>query len=105
MIVSWPRWGWSGNPAPGELVKWSSMRKGEKLRSLGVPIVRRTRAPMPSDCSMARKTWRIARGADMFAGLCDAKKEGGANGRVKRGEWDDFERFLADRKRAVKGVR
>lgn len=70
-----------------------------------MPIVRRTRAPMPSDCSMARKTWRIARGADMFAGLCDAKKEGGANGRVKRGEWDDFERFLADRKRAVKGVR
>lgn len=60
---------------------------------------------MPSDCSMARKTWRIARGADMFAGLCDAKKEGGVNGRVKRGEWDDFERFLADRKRAVKGVR
>lgn len=41
---------------------------------------------MPSDCSMARKTWRIARGADMFAGLCDAKKKGGVKGMVKRGE-------------------
>ena len=50
-----------------------------------MPIVRRTRAPMPSDCSMAKKTWRIARGADMFAGLCNAKKEGGVKGKVKRG--------------------
>lgn len=40
---------------------------------------------MPSDCSMAKKTWRIARGADMFAGLCNAKKEGGVKGKVKRG--------------------
>ena len=36
--------------------KWSSMRKGLKLRSLGVPIERRTVAPAPSACSMASKT-------------------------------------------------
>lgn len=59
---------------------------------------------MPSDCSMAKKTWRIARGTDMFAGLCDAKKKGGIKGRVERREWDEFERFLDDRERAVKGV-
>lgn len=70
-----------------------------------MPIVRRTRAPLPSDCSMARKTWRIARGIDMFAGLWDAKKKGGTKGRVERREWDEFERLLDDRKRDVKGVR
>ena len=32
-LVSWPRCGWSGKPAPGLMLKWSSIRKGEKLRS------------------------------------------------------------------------
>lgn len=58
---------WSGNPAPGLIVKWSSIRKGEKLRSCGVPIDLRTRAPAPSDCSMAKKAFRIARGIVIFA--------------------------------------
>ena len=84
MIVSWPRWGWSGKPAPGEMVKWSSIRKGEKLRSLGMPIERRTRAPAPSDCSTARKAWRMALGTLMLAGLEDAKNVGGMRGRSKK---------------------
>jgi hypothetical protein len=50
------------------MVKWSSMRKGERFRSLGVPIERRTRAPTPSDCSVAWKARRIARGIDMIEG-------------------------------------
>lgn len=66
MIVSWPRCGWSGKPAPFPMVKWSSIRKGLKLRNFGVPIERRTRAPAPSACSMARKTWRMARAVDIF---------------------------------------
>ena len=45
------------------------MRNGEKLRSCGVPIERRTRAPAPSDCSIAKKALRIARGIVMFAGF------------------------------------
>jgi hypothetical protein len=46
-------------------VKWSSMRKGEKSRSLAVPTERRTLAPTPSDCSTARNALRIARETDM----------------------------------------
>lgn len=61
-----------------------------------MPIVRRTRAPIPSNCSMARKTWRIARGADMFAGLCDAKKNGGVKGMVRRGEREEKVMRLRD---------
>ena len=60
------------------------MRKGEKLRSFDVPIERRTRAPAPSDCSMAKKAWRIARGIDMFVGLLGVKKVGGMRGRPKK---------------------
>ena len=56
-----------------------------------MPIERRTRAPAPSDCSMARKAWRIARGTDMFAGLEGAKKEGGVNERPRKAEVDEFE--------------
>lgn len=41
------------------------MRNGEKLRSLGVPTERRTRAPAPSDCSIARKDLAILRGAEV----------------------------------------
>lgn len=59
------------------------MRKGEKLRSLAVPIERRTRAPAPSACSIARKAWRMARGMDIFADFDGAKKDGGVNGRLK----------------------
>jgi len=90
-MVSWPRWGlfggsslascsggvqgfkgsgatyWSGNPAPGLMEKWSSMRNGLKFFRFGVPMDLRTRAPAPSACSTARKTLRMARGADMFA--------------------------------------
>lgn len=51
------------------MVKWSSIRNGEKFFSCGVPIERRTRAPAPSDCSMARKALRIARVTVMFAGF------------------------------------
>ena len=60
------------------------MRKGEKFRSFDVPIDRRTRAPAPSDCSIAKKAWRIARGIDMFVGLLGAKKVGGMRGRPKK---------------------
>lgn len=65
--TSWPRCGWSGNPAPGFTEKWSSMRNGEKFLSCGVPMDLLTRAPAPSDCSTARKALRIARGALTFA--------------------------------------
>ncbi len=82
-MVSWPRWGWSGKPAPGETLKWSSIRKGEKFRSFGVPMERRTRAPAPSDCSMARKACLMARGTVMLAGLSEAKKVAGIRGRPK----------------------
>lgn len=64
-------------------MKWSSMRKGEKLRSLAVPIERRTRAPAPSDCSIARKAWRIVRDIDMLPVVAGAKKEGAVKGRLK----------------------
>lgn len=60
------------------------MRNGEKFRSLGVPIERRTRAPAPSDCSIARKAWRIARGRLMFVGLSGAKNVGGTRGSPKK---------------------
>ncbi len=60
------------------------MRNGEKFRSFDVPIERRTRAPAPSDCSMARKAWRIARGTVMFVGLLEAKKVGGTRGSPKK---------------------
>jgi len=45
------------------------MRKGERFRRLRVPIVRRTRAPTPSDCSIALTilvTVRVVNGEDMF---------------------------------------
>lgn len=35
---------------------------------------RRTLAPTPSDCSMARKTWRMARGVDMLGGLVGSEE-------------------------------
>lgn len=65
--TSWPLCGWSGNPAPGFTEKWSSIRKGEKFLSCGVPMDLLTRAPAPSACSTARKALRIARGALEFA--------------------------------------
>lgn len=43
------------------------MRKGVKFRREGVPIVRRTLAPAPSDCSRARCVLTIDRGVDMAA--------------------------------------
>ena len=60
------------------------MRKGEKFRSLDEPIDRRTRAPTPSDCSIARNDWRIALGTVIFVGFCGAKKVGGTSGRPKK---------------------
>ena len=45
-------------------------------------MLRRTRAPAPSDCSMARKACRIARGTDMLEGVLEVKKEGGVKGRL-----------------------
>lgn len=44
----------------------------------------RTLAPTPSDCSIARKTCRIARGTVMLAGFDDAKKAGGVKRRPKK---------------------
>lgn len=58
----------SGKPAPGGIAKWSSMRKGLKLRSFGVPTLLLTRAPAPSDCSMARNDLAILRGASVVRG-------------------------------------
>ena len=49
-----------------------------------MPIERRTRAPAPSDCSIAKKAWRIVRGIDMFVGLLGAKNVGGMRGRPKK---------------------
>ena len=49
-----------------------------------MPIERRTRAPAPSDCSIAKKAWRIARGTVMFVGLLGAKKVGGTRGSPKK---------------------
>lgn len=43
------------------------MRKGEKFLNWGVPMLRRTLAPAPSDCSIARKALRIARATVMLA--------------------------------------
>ena len=58
------------------------MRNGEKLRNLAVPMERRTLAPTPSDCSMARKACRIARETDISE-IVDAalSKDGGITGR------------------------
>ena len=49
-----------------------------------MPIERRTRAPAPSDCSIARKAWRMVLGTLMFAGLEGAKNVGGMRGRPKK---------------------
>ena len=62
VIVSCPRCGWSGNPAPGDTEKWSSIRNGVRWRRVGVPTLRRTVAPAPSDCWRARKANWIPRG-------------------------------------------
>ena len=78
-----------------------------------MPIERRTRAPAPSDCSIARKAWRIARGMDMFVGLLGAKNVGGTSGRPKKeagglddglGEGSVMEAWVRKRKGAS-GVR
>ena len=48
------------------------------MRSCGVPIDLRTRAPTPSDCSLAKKTFRIALGIvilDNFGALSIASGE------------------------------
>lgn len=50
-----------------------------------MPIERRTRAPAPSDCSMARKACLICRGTVMLAGFAGAKKVGGTRGGPKKG--------------------
>ena len=67
MHVVCPRCGWSGNPAPSAMRKWSSIRNGEMFRRAGVPIERRTVAPAPSAVSIARTflatTREIARAA------------------------------------------
>ena len=44
----------------------------------------RTLAPTPSDCSIARKTCRKARGTVMLAGFEGAKKAGGVKCRPKK---------------------
>ena len=45
---------------------------------------RLTRAPAPSDCSIARNACLIFRATVMFAGLEGAKKVGGTSGRPKK---------------------
>ena len=55
-----------------------------KFLSLGVPIERRTVAPAPSDCSIASKTVRIARGFGEVA-LSDGSS-GGITGRPTKVE-------------------
>lgn len=67
---------------------------------------RRTRAPAPSDCSIARKAWRMARGTDMFAGLEGAKMEGGVEDRLGKAGVEEFEVvwFLEVVSRFRKGV-
>ena len=59
------------------MLKWSSIRNGEKFRNSGVPIERRTRAPAPSACSMARKALRITRGTDIFEVIVGSGMRGG----------------------------
>lgn len=63
------------------MLKWSSIRNGLKFLSFGVPIDLRTLAPTPSDCSMARKAFRMARGTDMFG---DCVREGSCGGTTGR---------------------
>jgi hypothetical protein len=50
------------------MAKWSSMRKGLKFRNFGVPTLLLTRAPAPSDCSIARNDLAILRGASVVRG-------------------------------------
>lgn len=57
--------GWSGKPAFSPIVKWSSIRNGEKFLSCGTPMDRRTRAPAPSDFSTAWKALAMALATDM----------------------------------------
>ena len=47
VTVSNPRWGWSGNPAGRPTLNSSSMRKGSKLGSCGVPMLLLTEHPSP----------------------------------------------------------
>ena len=70
------------------------MRNGEKFRSFGVPIERRTRAPAPSDCSIAKKAWRIARGTVIFVGLFRAKNVGGTSGSPKKEDVESEEALI-----------
>lgn len=60
------------------MAKWSSMRKGLKFRNFGVPTLLRTRAPAPSDCSIARNDFAILRGANVVRG-----SSGGMTGRPR----------------------
>lgn len=48
-------------------VKHTSIKNGVKLRSCAVPTDLRTRAPAPSACSMASKTFAILLGAGFWA--------------------------------------
>jgi hypothetical protein len=50
---------------------------------------RRTRAPAPSDCEMARKDCRIARGIDMFEGALRDGSAGGTTGSPGKAVLDD----------------
>ncbi len=56
--------------------KWSSIKKGVRLRRAGVPMERRTRAPWPSDCSTAKKALLMVRGtADALAVIAAVEEE------------------------------
>lgn len=56
--------------------KWSSIKKGVRLRRAGVPMERRTRAPWPSDCSTAKKALLMVRGtADALAVIAAVEGE------------------------------
>lgn len=57
------------------------MRNGERFFSRGVPTERRTRAPAPSACSIARKFLAMPLGVAWASGLLRDGSLGGITGR------------------------
>src|SRR4030065_2688875 len=82
-----PRCGWSGKPAMYSsglsLPKWSSIRKGSRFVSAGVPVLRGRWTPAPSVTSMAETRWRMVRRV-MADSLSESeKRKYGPSGRDK----------------------
>ena len=101
--VSCPLCGWSGNPAPGLMVKWSSIRNGEKFFSWGVPIERRTLAPAPSACSRAKKAFWIPLGVVILSAFGVVEYE--ADGKLESWFSEGFVVVLSVNKLLITSIR